>query len=101
LAAAAVVSALVAVAPREPVVPVAAQRLDPVPLPQQPEFPAPSPPVLGLVPMPAQLLVVVGLARLPVAVPLVLAHLAVEPAVAVEPLLSLQSFSAAMARSSP
>ena len=101
LAAAAAVSALVAVAPRELVVPVPAQRLDPAPLPQEPELPALAPPVLGLMPVPAQLRVVAGLARLPVLVPLVLAHLVVEPAVAVEPLLSLQSFSAAMAGSSP
>jgi hypothetical protein len=44
LAAAAAVSALVAVAPRELVVPVPAQPLDPAPLPQQPELPALAPP---------------------------------------------------------
>jgi hypothetical protein len=95
------VLALVAVAPRELVLPDPAQRPDPAPLHQEPELPALAPPALGLVPVLAQLRVVVGLARLPVLVPLVLAHLVVEPAVQVEPLLSLQSFSAAMARSSP
>ena len=49
---------------------------------------------------PGAVRVLVGLARLRL-VPVVLAHLVVEPAVPVEPLLSRQSFSAAMARSSP
>ena len=88
--------ALVAVAPRELALPVPAQRPDPAPLPQEPELPALAPPALDLVPVPAQVRVVAGLARRAV-----LVHLVVEPAVPVEPLLSLQSFSAAMARISP
>ena len=80
MAAAAAVSALVAVAPRELVVPVPAQRLDPAPLPQQPELPALAPQVLAAVP--------------------VLAHLVVDSALLLD-LLSPQSYSAAMARSSP
>jgi hypothetical protein len=84
LAAPAAVSALVAVAPRELV----------VQLRQEAELPVPAQPRIRVPPVLAWR-VVVGLARLPV-----LAHLVVEAAVPVE-LLSRQSFSAAMARSSP
>ena len=79
-----VVSALVAAAPREPVVPVPARRLVLARLPVQARRPRQ--------------------AELPALVPLVLAHLVVEPVAAAEHLLSRlnrQSFSAAMARSSP
>jgi hypothetical protein len=53
-------------------------------------------------PVPAQLQVVVGLAQLPVLARLqVVVRLVLEAAVPVEQLLSRQSFSAAMARSTP
>jgi hypothetical protein len=91
-AAAAAVSALVAAAPREPVVPVPARLLVlahlqvPAQRPREAELPAP-----------AQLQVVLVVPALG------LAHLVVGPVAAVERLLRLspQSFSAAMARSSP
>jgi hypothetical protein len=76
-----------------PVVPEAQLPAEPLvaaPLPEEPELPALAPPVP----------VVVGLAQLVLAGLPVLAHLVVEPEVPVD-LLSRQSFSAAMARSSP
>ena len=74
-------------------------------VPEEPVLPAGARLVPVLVPVLAQLQVVVGLAGLPVLVPLVQAglpvraHLVVEPEVLVH-LLSRQSFSAAMGRSS-
>ena len=114
MAAAAAVSALVAVAPRELVVPVPAQRLDPAPLPREPEFPVLAPPVPGLVPVvlgapvlfplepqlppPAQPRIRVPLVPSPLPLRL---HLEVGAVEAGAQLLSRQSFSAAMAESSP
>ena len=69
---------------------VAARRAHRVQLPLLPRLPA-----KAHLPVPALRSVVVGLAQVPV-----VAHLVVEPVVAVER-LSRQSFSAAMARSSP
>ena len=71
-----------------------AQPLVPAPVPEEPVLPAGARLVLVLVPVLAQLQVVVGLAGLPVR-----AHLVVEPEVLLH-LRSRQSFSAAMARSS-
>jgi hypothetical protein len=67
----------------------------PAPLPDEPELPDRAAPVPPQVPVLASWQVLVDLARLPV-----VAHLAVEAAVPAE-LLSRQSFSAAMAGSSP
>ena len=98
MAAAAEVSAAVVVQLLpEAQLPVPAEPLVAAPLPDEPELPALAPPVLAQVPVLAQWQVVVGLAQLPV---VVVAHLVVEPEVLVE-LRSRQSFSAAMAKSSP
>ena len=92
-AAAEVSAALVVQLLAEAELPVPAEPLVRAPLPEEPELPALAPPVQ--VPVLAQWQVVVRLARLPV-----LAHLVVEAAVPVHP-LSLRSFSAAMAGSTP